>query len=169
MTEPTVEQVLSLDESKHPQRNPSAIPTILALFFLPPLGVFLAWKEKSHHHIYAIYVGILGVINLILGIWVYLVVYPELRILYEELEVTFNESTFTIQLTVAFLFGLLQIVIAYLAYRKAKTNHFLENTWLVSLTVLLAVHYFIQPFLISSVITTIILPIYESSVGSSGF
>jgi hypothetical protein len=164
MPEPTVEQVLNIDKTQQPKQTPSALLTIIALFFLPPLGIFLAWREKSHHYIYAAYVGLLGLLTAGYGLFIYFFVYPKLLSVYQGLGQTVSQSNILFKVTLIILLSFVQLVGGYLSYRKATEIGHLNTTWLAFLTLLLAiVNFFIIPALIGSLIVSLILPLYQTT------
>ncbi len=142
MPEPTVEQVINID--KKLVAKPSALGPIVAFFLLPPLGVYLLWKEKSFHRIFAVLTVLLGFLNLISAV-----------------PVAFlgqGSNLIFIIITIS----LLQVSGSFYFYRKAKKRGYLEETELtvLGLTVLL-VDFVVIPLLFGFLFFQTIQPYLE--------
>ncbi len=161
MPEPTVEQLMNLD--KVPEQKPSVIGPILAFFFLPPLGVYLLWKEKSFHRVFALLSLIFGIANLFSFSSIYLAAIPKLGELYSELNLP--DQTNPIYIIIYGVLSLGQVLLSFYFYKVAKGKGFLESWELVTLAVLtLLVDFIVLPVIIGIVVVNMILPIYQQNL-----
>ncbi len=162
MSEPTVEEVLSLSDESKPQKKSSVVSVILALFLIPPLGIAMVWKQREHHRLYALYTIVSGILNLLLGFSVYGFI-RDLPVLYKGLGVGASEPNLIYQLILPVLFGLLQVALGYVSFKKAKSAGFLSTGWLVWLTALAAINILIGPVLAGSIFFSVLGTIYNNA------
>ncbi len=158
MSEPTIDQVLNVD--KNTAKNPSSLVPIIAFFILPPLGVYLLWKERNFHKILALLSLVLGVANFLMALSINFAVVPKLANLYLELNIP--NQTNTNYMVFYMAISLVQILISFYLWRRAKLKGFLKTWELVVLSVLtLLVDSLILPILMGVTAINSILPIYQ--------
>ncbi len=161
MPEPTVLQLMNMD--KVSVQKPSAIVPIFAFFFLPPLGVYLLWKEKSFHKVFALLSLILGIANTFSALSIYLTVIPKLGELHAQLNVT--NQTNPAYIIIYGVLSLLQLVISFYFLSEAKKKSFLETWELATLAILtLLVDFVVLPLIIGTFVVNMILPIYQQNL-----
>lgn len=145
MPEPTVEQVLNID--KQPVQKPSVLGPIVAFFLLPPLGVYLLWKEKSFH-------SNLALLTMILGLG-YLLSIPALFLISNEFLLIFT----------AFCISAVQVIYSFYLYRRVKRRGYLETSELTILAVfVLLVDILVLPLLLGWLVIEIIKPLFQQTI-----
>lgn len=161
MPEPTVQQLMNMDKAS--VQKPSATVPIFAFFFLPPLGVYLLWKEKSFHKVFALLSLILGIANTFSALSIYLAVIPKLGELYSELNLP--DQTNPAYIIIYGVLSIGQVIVSFYFLNEAKKKSFLETWELVTLAILtLLVDFVVLPVIIAVVVLNIILPIYQQNL-----
>ena len=161
MPEPTVEQLMNMD--KVPLRKPSAIVPIIAFLFLPPLGVYLLWKEKSFHRVFALLSLIFGIANTFSALSIYLAVIPKLGELYSELNLP--DQTNPAYIIIYGVLSIGQVIVSFYFLSEAKKKSFLETWELATLAILtLLVDFVVLPLIIGTFVVNMILPIYQHNL-----
>lgn len=159
MPEPTVEQLMNMD--KVPVRKPSALVPIIAFFLLPPWGIYLLWKEKSFHVLFAILSAVFGVLNLLTCLSTYAFISSSLGAIFSQLQIN-TGSINTLPLFIGILLSAAQTAISYYLLQKSKTRGYLLSSELITLTVLvLAIDIVIIPILIGIVALNSALPLFQ--------
>jgi len=153
MADPTVEEVLNLSENQ-PTKKPSLMGPVVAFFLLPPLGVYLLWKEKTFHFAFA-------VLSVVAGVGA-LTALPSLSILSNYFALGSQTNSFYFIILVSLT--LVQIVVsAYFAY-LAKKNSYLENYQLNILAVfVLLVDLVISPILFGATLFKLFQSLFQQN------
>lgn len=146
MPEPTVEQVLNID--KQPKVNkPSALGSLIAFFLIPPLGVWLLWKEKTFHTTFALLTMILG-----------------FGYLLSSLSLFFLGTQFLLIFT-ALCISAVQVIYSFYLYRRAKRKDYLETSELTILALfVLLVDILVIPALLSWLVIETIRPFFQQTI-----
>lgn len=160
MPEPTVEQLMTMDKISF--RKSSAVGPLVVFFLLPPLGVYLLWKEKAFHKTFAMLSLILGIANVFSGVSIYLSI-PKFGILLVDRGLT--QSTDTTFVIFYLIISIAQVVLSYFLWKNAKRRELLLTWELILLSIMtILVDFIILPLLIGGFILNTLLPIFQQNL-----
>ncbi len=146
MAEPTVEEVLKLDDTKKAKSKPALWIPLLWFLVFPPVGIYMLWKEETFHFWLAIISILFGAFNLLSAL------------------LSLTAGHLSIVLVVLFL-SIIQIAVSIILLRKAKARGYLEVSELTTLVILIVVvDYIVVPFLFSWLIWEFAKPYFEGTV-----
>lgn len=162
MPEPTVEQLMNMD--KVPVRKPSALGPIIAFFLMPPWGIYLLWKEKNFHSLFALLSAIFGVLNLLTCWSMTTFVGSGLDAIFSQLQFKSN-SISTFPLFIGMFLSVVQIAASVYYWRKGKSRGQLLTFELITLTVfVLLIDIVVVPVLIGIVVFNAATPVIQQNI-----
>ncbi len=168
MPEPTVDQVLNAS-SASTIRKPSGLAATVAFFLFPPLGVYLFWKVKTFHQLFAILTAFLGLLNVLMAASFYFS-YPQMVDLGRQLNYSVAPNVDKLALILLF-FSLFQTVSCLVLAAEAKKMGYLNTVRLLYLVVMLLVDFIVIPLLLGAAVFDFFqgyLQQYQNQINSSG-
>lgn len=141
---------------------------ILLLFFFPPLAWYCMWKNPRYHSWFPILLIILGLLSLSTSFLIAFVVYPQIRILTESLNM--KQSFWTEYAAYgAVLVGLLEITFGIYVFQRVNANATLSKSLLTISVLILSAYYILGPIVAVFSALSVITPIYTltNAVGTN--
>ena len=144
-----------------PQTGSHPFLIIALLLTFPPLAFIRMWKEPPYHRWFAYFLGITGIISVVLPIAFMIYITPKLVTLYHDFGRTYDVPQNNTTSLIAIASGIIQLIIGVWVFYKTRGKQALGKFTLIVTVILVSMGLVVAFISYQNIALSALLPVYN--------